>query len=76
VVEADDGDSFIGSDGSKWTCNHGKWVKTPPTRIVSTSTGITGFTGGTNELQIAPADPTPSPVTVTRADAGTFRLAK
>lgn len=33
VIEADDGDSFIAADGTKWTCTHGKWVKTATAKV-------------------------------------------
>ncbi len=32
VIQADNGDSFIATDGTKWTCTNGKWVKTSQTR--------------------------------------------
>ncbi len=68
VVMVDDGDSFIASDGSKWTCNHGKWVITP--KIVSTGGGITANIGNVQGLQVASDDgnvgPTVTAVTAPR----------
>jgi hypothetical protein len=42
VILADDGDSFIAADGTKWTCNHGKWVKTSTALIQSVRGPVLG----------------------------------
>jgi hypothetical protein len=75
VVMVDDGDSFIASDGSKWTCTHGKWVIT--SKIVSTGGGITANVGNLQEQQLASGGGTTGPtVTAVTAAHAEARLAR
>jgi hypothetical protein len=43
VISAGDGDSFIASDGTKWTCVKGKWVKTTQALVQKTFGPVLGL---------------------------------
>ena len=74
VVMVDDGDSFIATDGSKWTCNHGKWTVTP--KLVSTGGGITANTGNLQNLQASDGGTTAPTTTAVTPSRAVSRLAR
>jgi hypothetical protein len=53
VIQAENGDSFIGSDGTRWKCNNGKWEKTPKAARPA-ATGIRGPVLGIGEFYKGP----------------------
>ena len=64
VIEAENGDSFIASDGTTWKCNNGRWEKTPKaSRPVVT--GIRGPVLGIGEFFQGPKPEDPCDLSVT-----------
>jgi hypothetical protein len=55
TILADNGDSFIASDGTKWTCTNGKWVKSAASQIIHTYGPVLGL--GLYYQGPPPADP-------------------
>jgi hypothetical protein len=43
VIQADNGDSFIATDGTRWTCKNGKWEKSTPKAAIGTRGPVLGI---------------------------------